>query len=378
MIFYSFYTTWNKKPESLVYRTEDNADGTPSWSELQVNLKLFPEIKGENGAEKDFFKLLWDNEDFRINEYVDTDKNKKKASPQKKESFTLPAEIYSIPEGFTIELNKVYNLDCLTFMRSLPKGYLDYIFTSPPYNIKKQIGSTDLYKVYGDNMTDEEYFEWLCEIIDEGMRCVKKHFFMNIQMLGKNKLAVLGILGKYRHIIKDLIIWKKKIVAPHIQEGVMNSGFEFIIILSNDHPHKKKFYDANWSQGTFSNVIDGINASQNKHSNLNKATFPLYLPRTVIQKFGKKKDIWYDPFNGTGTTGHACEIEDRYYLGTEIDPEQCVVSEDRMNTEAGTLKFDFDTVPDNMEEILESLKPLEKIIQTAKPSQPKPSQGGLF
>lgn len=376
MVFYSFYTTWNRKPDSLVYRTEDG------WSELQNNIKMFTDKKE---AEKDFFSLLFDNEDFRIGEYFDTEKGKKKTTdPQKKDSVKIDSKIYTIPEDFKLELNKVYNLDCLTFMKSVPTGYFDYIFTSPPYNIKKQIGSDNLYKVYGDDLTPDEYLEWLSAIIDEGLRITKKHFFMNIQMLGNNKTVVLRLFGKYAFRIKDRMIWKKKIVAPHIQEGIMNSGFEDIIIFSNDEPHKKKFYDANWKQGTFSNVIEGINASQNQHSSLNKATFPLYLPRTVIQKFGKKKDIWYDPFNGTGTTFHACELEDRYFVGTELDPEQCVVSEDRVELEQSKLKIEFpeDSFADENKSENEFLEimPEEKddVTEDCKDTSSNSKQGELF
>ncbi len=332
MVFYSFFTDKFRAPGSLVYRTEDG------YSEFKTNLKMFPQKEGLDGAEKDFFQLLWDNPDFRIGEYFDTEKKKKVT----KAPIAKVDETYNtLPSDFTLELNKVYNLDCLLFMKQLPDKYLDYIFTSPPYNIKKQIGTDDLYKVYGDDLTPEEYFQWITSIIEEGMRVTKKHFFMNIQMLGKNKIAVLRLMAYHRDILKDIIIWNKKIAAPHIQPGVMNSKFEFIFIFSNDRPHLKVFSDATWSQGTFNNVLEGMNASRNQHSDLNKATFPLYLPRTIMQKFGKKGDIWYDPFNGTGTTAHAAAMEERQWVATEIDIDQCAVTDKRVENEENALKFEF-------------------------------------
>lgn len=341
MIFYSFYTDAFRDPKSLVYRSNDtnDPDMQPPWSELQMDLKMFD---SKEEAQKDFFKLLWDNPDFRIGEYFDTEKGKKKKEAKPEKEKTVSDKSYKVlPSDFSIELDKVYNLDCLLFMKQIPDKYIDYIFTSPPYNIKKQIGSEDLYNEYEDNLTDEEYMRWLCSIIDEGMRITKKHFFMNIQMLGKNKSTVLSILGLYRHLIKDRMIWNKTIAAPHIQPGIMNSKFEDIIIFSNDEPQKKKFNDANWKQGTFNNVIEGINASRNQYSDLNKATFPLYLPRTFMQKFGKAKDIWFDPFSGTGTTFMAATMEDRHFLGTEIDKMQCDATNERKWIEDSALKLDF-------------------------------------
>ena len=34
-----------------------------------------------------------------------------------------------------LELNKVYNEDCLTFMKRLPDDYFDLVITDPPYGI---------------------------------------------------------------------------------------------------------------------------------------------------------------------------------------------------------------------------------------------------
>lgn len=333
MFFYSFYTDKWKSPESLVYRTNSG------WSELQVDLKMFP-IKSL--AELDFMALLFENEDFRQGEYFDTEKGKKKKVVGEKIESGIPSEAYKIPEGFEIELDKVYNKDCLTLMAELPNKFLDYIFTSPPYNISKQIGSEgQMYAEYADDLTSEEYFKWLCDIIDEGMRCVKMHFFMNIQMLGKNKECVLELFGKYRKIIKDRLIWQKSIVAPHIQPGIMNSAFEDIIVFSNDRPSMKVFSDAKWSQGTFNNVIKGLNASQNKYKILNKATFPVYLPRIFMQNFGGKGKLWFDPFSGTGTTMLAAEIEEMRFLGTELDTKQCEATNKRIWVEESALKFEF-------------------------------------
>ena len=33
------------------------------------------------------------------------------------------------------ELNKIYNENCLTFMKQVPDKYFDLVLTDPPYNI---------------------------------------------------------------------------------------------------------------------------------------------------------------------------------------------------------------------------------------------------
>ncbi len=48
--------------------------------------------------------------------------------------------------------------DCLTTLRTLPRGFAKLIITSPPYN---------LGKVYEKSLSLEQYLAWLNPIIDE-------------------------------------------------------------------------------------------------------------------------------------------------------------------------------------------------------------------
>lgn len=381
MIFYSFYTDKWKSPESLVYRindikgmlldTENNPIEVdlPQWHPLQINLKMFQDQKS---AERDFFSILWDNEDFRIGEYFDTEKGKKKdktTKPQEEKVDT--SHLYKVPSDFKIELNKVYNMDAITFMKTLPDKFLDYVFTSPPYNVGKRTSfgennaiyaeDTDMYAMYDDEQDDETYRLWLFDFIDNMLRVTKKHIFMNIQMLGKNKLTVMELFWRYRFNLKDMMIWNKTIASPHINKKIMTSAFEFIFVFSNDSPEKRTFEDSHF-HSKFRNVITGVNSSQNKYRHLNKATFPLYLPRKVMQQFGKPRDIWYDPCNGTGTTFHAAILEDKDYLGTELDINQCESSNKRIFVEEniGKLEMKEGEWITNGEEIIHDLSDFKK------------------
>lgn len=240
-----------------------------------------------------------------------------------------------------MDLNFIYNEDCLQTMAKMPDGFVDSTITSPPYNIGyNNMHGEDVtkYETYNDMQTQSDYEKWLFKIIDELLRVTKKHIFFNIQMLGNNKLTVLELMGKYAPKIKDVIIWNKKIAPPHIEPGVMNSKFEFIIVLSNQSPEKKKFYDGNF-KGNFNNVIEGKSASQNEYAEIHKATYPLYLPRTILTKFGTEGETIYDPFMGTGTTALACVMEKRNYIGSEIDETYCKLANQRIDNEVCQTKL---------------------------------------
>jgi site-specific DNA-methyltransferase (adenine-specific) len=57
-----------------------------------------------------------------------------------------------------IELNNIYNENCVDFMKKLSSNSVDVIVTSPPYNINKKYG------LYKDDKDKNEYLNWLYEI----------------------------------------------------------------------------------------------------------------------------------------------------------------------------------------------------------------------
>ena len=235
-----------------------------------------------------------------------------------------------------MEINKIYCESNLDTMARMPDGFVDYVLTSPPYNVggNKMFGpETAKYSEYGDNLCD--YFENQKILIYELLRVTKKHIFYNIQMLGNNKVDFLKLMGEFSNRIKDIIIWKKSMI-PHIEPGVISSSFEFIVIFSNDKPENKKFYDGNF-RGDFGNVINILNTHSNPYAKDHKAIMPLDIPRMFMQKFGNVGDTWYDPYMGTGTTAIAAIKENKNYIGSEISKDYHNISTKRILNETNQI-----------------------------------------
>ena len=68
-----------------------------------------------------------------------------------------------------IELDKIYNEDCLEGMPELPTGHKYCVVTDPPFNVGYH------YNEYKDNKSEDEYFEWL-EQITKGYPAVMIHY----------------------------------------------------------------------------------------------------------------------------------------------------------------------------------------------------------
>jgi DNA modification methylase len=199
-------------------------------------------------------------------------------------------------------------------------------FTSPPcnagsLNVKGNDRTTKKYNSFDDNQTEEEFFNFLLENLS-CMKIVADEIFYNIGLVQNNKKTIFKIVNEFGDSFKDVIYWKKKNVAPHIQKGIINNLVEFILCFGDG---KRKFLNPQFGQGSYYNVIEGSSAASNEFSKVHKATFPVYLPENIITNFTGRNAIVIDCFGGTGTTLIACEKLNRSCRMMELDPIYCDV-----------------------------------------------------
>ena len=60
-------------------------------------------------------------------------------------------------------------------------------------------------------------------------------------------------------------------------------------------------------------------------------SFPIEIPKRVIEAFTNENDIVLDPFMGSGTTAIAAKELNRKYIGFDISNKYCQMSEERIN-----------------------------------------------
>lgn len=110
-----------------------------------------------------------------------------------------------------LELNKIYNEDCLITMQRMEDNSVDLIITSPPYNKNAYaVGSGSNkswsalrgrqipYDKYNDAMPPEEYEQWQKDVISECLRILKPHgslFYNHKDILvgGGNSSSKVGL-----------------------------------------------------------------------------------------------------------------------------------------------------------------------------------------
>tara|TARA_R110002020_G_scaffold214949_3_gene422113 strand:- start:1193 stop:1855 length:663 start_codon:yes stop_codon:yes gene_type:complete len=209
---------------------------------------------------------------------------------------------------------KLYNGDCLEVMKELPDNSVDYVLTSPPYNIGRSRNTKSGQKAKYEHFIDKNpnYFEWTVSIIDELFRVTKKHIFYNIQANWTNKKDVYKLIGHYSDKLIQNFIWTKEHSSPASAHYAITNSVEYILGLSNEKRIK----------GNQINSTNHIHTStRTKGLKDHNAVMHIDISDYFIENFTKENEIVLDPFMGSGTTGLSCVKYNRQFIGIELVPE---------------------------------------------------------
>lgn len=249
----------------------------------------------------------------------------------------------NFPEDF---INKIICGDCLNIMKQIPDNSVDLVVTSPPYNLKNSTGNgmkdgrggkwanaalVNGYSHHDDNMPHEEYVKWQKECLTEMFRLIKDDgaIFYN------HKWRVqAGLLQDRQDIvngfpIRQIIIWRRK-GGINFNPGYFLPTYEVIYLITK--PKFKLAPKAN----AHGDVWEFTQEMKNDHP----APFPIALIERIISS--TNAHLVLDPFSGSGTTAVVASKLKRNYIGIDISPEYCELSEKRIQQHKdGTEYIDF-------------------------------------
>lgn len=238
---------------------------------------------------------------------------------------------------------EILNIDCMEYMKGLEDDTFDICITSPPYNMNLRVNGrgdgycsrqivkelSTKYASFDDNLPMAEYEKFLIDTASEINRVSKLTFF-NIQMITGNKPALFRFIGHFSEQIKELIVWDKCKAQPAICEGVLNSGYELIVVMG-DKPITRAFQSPQFERGRLDNIwrIPSKKSSDSTHG----AAFPLSLAETICKNFGFNGASLFDPFLGTGTSAIAAHYSGFDFVGCELDEDYYKAAKERFNNE---------------------------------------------
>lgn len=247
-----------------------------------------------------------------------------------------------------MELNKIYNMDCLEGLKLLEDNSVDLTVTSPPYD--------DLRKYKGYSFNFEGIARELYRVTKDGgvvVWVVSDKTEKGSETLTSFKQALY--FKEIGFLMYDTMIWRKP--NPSVPtEGRYYNAFEYMFVFSKGKPKalnficdkENKTYGSTYKSdskmnpeirkqsersktvGKYSrrhNVWDiPIGSNKTKHP----AVFPEQLANDHILTWSNEGDLILDPFVGSGTTPKMAKLNGRNYIGFDITKEYCDIAEERI------------------------------------------------
>ena len=222
-----------------------------------------------------------------------------------------------------LELNKIYNMDCLEGLKLIPDKSIDLVVTDPPYDI--QTSGAGIYKQADKQYVKELNFMkdgFLPEVLDELCRVLKK---INIYIFCSQKqiIPLLDYFVKGKKCNYNLLTWHKTNPVPACGNKYLTDT-EFILFFREKGV---KIYGNFNSKFTY--YVTPLNQRDKK-----RYGHPTVKPLEMIQNFvinsSLEDMIVLDPFMGSGTTAVACINTNRNYIGFELDKHYCEIANERI------------------------------------------------
>ncbi len=268
-----------------------------------------------------------------------------------------------------LEINKIYNMDCLEGMKQLEDNSIDLTVTSPPYdNLRK-------YKPIG--------YSWNFNGMAKELYRVTKIGGVVVWIVGDATIngSETGTSFKQALYFKDIgfnlhdtMIYKSG--KPPLTHRRYEQCFEYMFIFIKNkiktfnpilkiNKHRganalrnstrassedncamrdRNGFVAIKEYGIINNIWEystgGKNTTKDKIAFQHPAIFPEQLAKDHITSWSNEGDLILDPFMGSGTTAKMAFKTGRNYIGFELSKEYCYIAEQRIKEHTRQLRFE--------------------------------------
>lgn len=222
-----------------------------------------------------------------------------------------------------MELNKIYNMDCLKGMREMPDNCVDLVVTDPPYVI--ETSGAGIYK-----QADKQYVKELndmkdgfsTEVLDELCRIMKKiniYFFCSQKQI----IPLLDYFVKGKKCNWNLLTWHKTNPVPACGNKYLTDT-EFILFFREKGV--KIYGTFNTKFTYYVTPLNQIDKKKYGHPTIK----PINIVKNLIVNSSLENGIVFDPFMGSGTTAVSAIECERNFIGYELDPDYYEICNQRI------------------------------------------------
>lgn len=226
-------------------------------------------------------------------------------------------------------VNKIYNEDCLIGIKNIPDNSIDLIIIDPPYDICTKGGKKGNSKLGKEikNLEQEliknnlvDAFDYA--ILDELVRVMKK---INIYIWCNGRQVPI-YLKKFVDELKckfDILIWNKTNAIPLYSNKYINDKEYCLYFRKQGYCQPQNYEDA---KTVYSSPINIKDKKIYEHPTIK----PLDFIRKLVRTSSKENDLVLDCFIGSGTTAVACILENRNFIGYEINKKYFDIANKRI------------------------------------------------
>lgn len=258
---------------------------------------------------------------------------------------------------------KLYQGDCVEIMRNhIEDNSIDLTVTSPPYDNLRNYGHKNIEEIWNENI-------W--KIVLKELYRVTKAGGVVVWVVGDATIkgSETGTSFKQALFAKecgfnlhDTMIYQKANPIPQAQAHRYTNSFEFMFVFSKGKPCKGQLIkvptksagriDINYrgqvnADGEYKSCPQKCVKKEKLKTNIwtysqnngidrtikHKAQFPERLAGDHIISWSNEGDIVFDPMMGSGTTGKMAILNDRDFIGIELNEEYFRIAENRINSQ---------------------------------------------
>lgn len=250
-----------------------------------------------------------------------------------------------------IELNKIYNENCLDTMSKMPDGFVDLVVTSPPYdNLRDYKGYTfdfekiarELYRVVATGgVVVWVVGDAVINGSESGSSFRQALYFKEIgfnlhdTMIYQKNAYPFPPTNRYFQVFEYMFVFSKG--TPKTTNLIRVKTIGQKRTTSTQRESDGSMSDMKYEMGKDDRIKDNVwiyNTGFAKTTNdpvfEHPAMFPEKLTEDHIISWSNENDLVYDPFMGSGTTAKMAFRNKRNYIGSEISAEYCKIAEERI------------------------------------------------
>ncbi len=254
------------------------------------------------------------------------------------------------PASLELIANRTINQDIFSILGLLPRECVDLLILDPPYNLTKRFG----INMFSRRSTSS-YADWLESWLEGVLRTLKPTGSVYICGDWRSSSAIHLVAEKYLHV-RNRITWERdkgrgatanwKNCAEDIWFCTMSDIYYFdveavklrrrVLAPYRDPSGGAKDWESS-EAGRFrmtspSNLWTDLTVpfwSMPENTD-HPAQKPEKLMAKLILASSRPSDVIFDPFLGSGTTSVVAAKLGRTYVGVEVDPFYCAVTEKRL------------------------------------------------